>query len=100
VSLLLLDAFERSGIDVDRSPTRLADVDGPIVSIFSTGVLEASARGRKAWVEFPRPPAWLGEFWERYGMHRYGDTPTPPPAHPEREPARTIAEIIERAASR
>lgn len=99
LSLFVLDAFRWSGVDLDQSATRLADLKGPVVSIFSTGVLEASARGREAWVEFPRPPAWLGEFWERYGMHRFGDVPTPPPERPAAEPAMTIARIVERATS-
>ena len=58
-------------------------------------VIEAAAQGRDAWVDFPRPPAWLGEFWERYGMHRSGTTPTPPPPRPAREPARLVAEVLQ-----
>jgi hypothetical protein len=99
LSVFFLDALRRSGVRVDDGTTPLADLDGPVVSIFSTGVLEASARGRDAWVDFPRPPAWLGEFWQRYGMHRYGDAPTPPPRRPAIEPARRIAQVLERAAS-
>lgn len=94
-----LAAYERAGIEVDRSGTPLAELDAPIVSVFSTGVLEAAAQGRRAWVDFPRPPAWLGEFWERYGMHRLGSDPTPAPPRPEVEPARRIAEILVEAAS-
>ena len=82
-----------------RSGVPLVDLEAPIVSVFSTGVLEAAARGRDAWVDFPRPPAWLGEFWERYAMHRLGDVPTPAPERSEHEPARRIAEIVREAAS-
>ena len=85
--------YRRLGIPVDGSPALSASA-GPVVSVFSTGVLEAATQGRAAWVDFPRPPAWLGEFWERYGMHRFGGDPTPAPPVPETEPARRIAEIL------
>lgn len=85
--------YRRLGIPVDASPA-LSSSGGPVVSVFSTGVLEAATQGRAAWVDFPRPPAWLGEFWERYGMHRFGGDPTPAPPLPESEPARRIAEIL------
>ena len=70
------------------------------MSVFSTGVLEAAAQGRDAWVDFPRPPAWLGEFWERYGMHRFGGAPTPAPASSGRRagPARSPRSLQEAAA--
>ncbi|WP_210438910.1 hypothetical protein [Nocardioides xinjiangensis] len=98
LSRLVHGAYRRSGIEVDGS-TPLAGLDGPVVSVFSTGVLEAAAQGRDAWVDFPRPPAWLVEFWERYGMHRLGTTSTPAPSRPATEPARRIAEIVTAAAS-
>jgi hypothetical protein len=98
-SRAVLSAYERAGIRVDRSGTPLVELGAPIVSVFSTGVLEAAAQGRDAWVDFPRPPAWLGEFWERYGMHRLGSDPTPAPLRPAVEPARRIAEILQEAAS-
>lgn len=98
-SRAVLAAYERAGITVDTTDVPLVDLAAPIVSVFSTGVLEAAARGRDAWVDFPRPPAWLGEFWERYGMHRLGSSPTPAPVLPDQEPARRIAEIVSEAAS-
>lgn len=93
-SRLVLAGYERGGILVDTAGVPLVDLTSPVVSVFSTGVLEAAARGRDAWVDFPRPPAWLGEFWERYGMSRFGTDPTPAPARPDVEPARRIAEIV------
>lgn len=93
-SRAVLAAYERAGITVDRAGVPLVDLEAPVVSVFSTGVLEAAARGRDAWVDFARPPAWLGEFWERYGMHRLGSTPTPAPVLPAVEPARRIAELV------
>lgn len=98
-SRAVLAGYRRAGITVDTSGVPLVDLEAPIVSVFSTGVLEAAARGRDAWVEFPRPPAWLGEFWERYGMHRLGSPPTPAPDRSEHEPARRIAGIVAGAAS-
>ena len=99
LSLLTLSAYERAGITVDRASVPLSELTAPVVSVFSTGVLEAAARGREAWVDFPRPPAWLGEFWERCGMHRLGTSPTPAPALPAWEPAARIAAIVSAAAS-
>lgn len=98
LSLLAHAAYRRLGIAVEGS-TPLAELTGPVISVFSTGVLEAAAQGRDAWVDFPRPPAWLGEFWERYDMHRFGDVPTPAPARPAEEPARRMAEILTEAVS-
>ncbi|GAA5108134.1 hypothetical protein GCM10023339_06820 [Alloalcanivorax gelatiniphagus] len=98
LSRLAHDGYRRLGITVDGA-VPLARLAGPVVSVFSTGVLEAAAQGRDAWVDFPRPPSWLGEFWERYGMHRLGDSPTPAPARGDAEPARRIAEIVTEAAS-
>lgn len=98
-SRAVLAAYARAGVTVDTAGLPLVDLTGPIVSVFSTGVLEAAARGRDAWVDFPRPPAWLGEFWERYGMHRLGSTPTPAPDRPATQPAARIARIVTEAAS-
>jgi hypothetical protein len=97
LSRLAHDGFRRLGITVDGS-TPLARLAGPVVSVFSTGVIEAAAQGRDAWVDFPRPPAWLAEFWERYGMHRTGSAPTPPPPRPDVEPARRVAEVLREVA--
>lgn len=82
--------WERSGVVLDRRPTPLSSLDEPVVSIFSTGVLEAAARGIPAWVWFPHPPNWLEEFWERYGMHPWGQTPTPPPVVPASTPSDAV----------
>lgn len=93
-SRAVLAAYARAGITVDARGVPLVDVETPIVSVFSTGVLEAAARGRDAWVDYPRPPAWLGEFWERYAMHRLGSSPTPAPERTEQEPARRVADVV------
>lgn len=67
--------WRKAGMRFETSPS-LADLAHPVVSAFSTGVLEAAARGIPAWVFHLSPPVWLEELWERYGMQRWGSTPT------------------------
>ncbi len=98
VSRLTIEAFRRLRIAVDDS-VPLNEMSGPVVSVFSTGVLEAAAQGREAWVDIPRPPGWLSEFWARYGMRRFGGEPTPPLEQPAIEPARRIADLLREVAS-
>lgn len=87
--------WEREGITLDRRGRPLAELGGGVVSVFSTGVLEAAARGLPAWVDFPDPPGWLSDFWQRYGMHTWGSDPTPAPSRPDVEPAQAVARILE-----
>jgi hypothetical protein len=87
-------AWEAEGIRIDRSGVPLAQIGTPVVSVFSTGVLEAAARGIPAWVALPDPPAWLTEFWDRYEMRAWGGEPTPAPPLPETAPARLVADVI------
>lgn len=94
LSVLTHKLWEKEGIRIDRSGTPLNEVPNPVVSIFSTGVLEAAIRGIPAWVYHPAPPAWLVEFWDRYGMNQWGQEPTPAPVQPDKEPARRIAELM------
>jgi hypothetical protein len=76
------------------APGGLLDQPRPVVSIFSTGVLEAAAAGIPSWVTCVRPPAWVQEFWERYGLRLWGGPPTPAPPLPDIEPARAIARRV------
>ena len=69
--------WERRGIRVDRTGAPLRQHDGPVAAAFSTGVLEAAARGVPAFVHYPDPPAWLEQFWARYDMRPWGGEPTP-----------------------
>lgn len=94
VSRLHHTRWERSGITIDRSGEPLARVNDPVVSAFSTGVIEAAARGVPSWVYYPDPPRWLEEFWDRYGMSRWGGEPTAAPDLPDQEPAQAIAAAI------
>ncbi len=79
-SRALHEVWRRRGIAFDDGSVPLRELRTPVVAVFSTGILEAAAAGVPAWVDFPRPPAWLAEFWDRYGMSRFGMPPTPPPA--------------------
>jgi len=89
--------WRRQGIEFDDGAVPLRELPTPVVSVFSTGILEAAARGVPAWAAYDRPPAWLAAFWDRYGMSRYGRAPTPSPARPPSEPAVAVAAAIEAA---
>lgn len=91
--------WRRLGIAFDDTTRPLSQGDRPVVAAFSTGLLEAAARGQHAWAYYPRPPRWLAEFWERYGLHQWGDSPTPTPALPDVEPARSVADWLAGLAS-
>lgn len=97
LSRLTHSLMSKLGIDIDYSKKPLNQVSNPVVSIFSTGVLEAALRGVPAWVYHPNPPAWVTEFWERYGMNQWGSEPTPAPQVPTKEPAQQIAEYLTRS---
>ncbi|MGL5810858.1 MAG: hypothetical protein ACRCYQ_13020 [Nocardioides sp.] len=86
----------RLGVSLDQSSTPVGRFDGPVVGAYSTGVLEAAARGLPAWVEFPQPPAWLRELWERYRMFQHGGEPTPPPVVTGFEPAYAVGITLDR----
>ncbi|MDO4919666.1 RNA-binding protein [Kocuria sp.] len=103
-------AWRAKGLTVDRAGAALPAVDAPVASVFSTGVLEAAARGLPARVTHPAPPRWLEAFWERYAMARWDGTAagagsatgrapaTPPPEVPRTESARAVARILAEAA--
>ena len=86
--------WAKRGVTIDSSTTPLNELNNPVVSVFSTGVLEAAIRGIPAWGYHPNPPEWLLEFWNRYGLSQWGSEPTAPPLAPETEPAQKIARII------
>lgn len=115
LSLLQHALWQRRGLTLDKRRVTLGALGAPVASVFSTGVLEAAARGLPAWVTFAgAPPAWLGEFWARYGMRRidperartprgYFDVDavdaTPAPAQPGLDPSIAIARAVERLAA-
>ena len=84
--------WEKAGIAIDRSGVPLRELGAPVVSVFSTGVLEAAAAGLPAWVDLPDPPPWLQEFWDRYGLAPWGGPRRQPPERREVEPSRAVAE--------
>lgn len=97
LSLLQHALWERQGIPIDRFGAPLSSLDRPVASVFSTGVLEAAVRGLPAWVTYYKPPSWLSEFWERYGLSRWtslDSEPTPVPDMGHTEPAKAIAELL------
>lgn len=87
-------AMGRLGITIDANATPLPELGAPVISVFSTGVLESAAIGLPAYVHYPRPPRWLREFWDRYDMRPWGGDPTPAPQIPETEPARLVADWV------
>lgn len=93
LSKLQHSIWQRRGIRIAK-PGGLLDERRPVVSIFSTGVLEAAAAGVPSWVTCERPPTWVREFWDRYELSTWGEQPTPPPALPEVEPAQAIAQHV------
>lgn len=87
--------MRRAGVHFETSGLPLAELGRPVVSIFSTGTLEAAQRGLPAWVYHPRPPDWIRDFWTRYGLSQLGSAPTAPPVLPDVEPATQVARIME-----
>lgn len=83
-----------AGIDFETSGRPLVDLGRPVVSIFSTGSLEAAHRGLPAWVMHPSPPGWVRDFWSRYKLRTWGSEPTEAWHRPEREPAAEIARAL------
>ena len=97
VSRALHEVMKRGGISFETSGRPLTELGRPVVSIFSTGTLEAAQRGLPAWVTHPKPDAWVRNFWERYGLAQWGTDPTKPWANPTMEPARAVAAAVEEA---
>lgn len=87
--------MRRAGVHFETSGLPLPELGRPAVSIFSTGTLEAAQRGLPAWVYHPNAPAWVRDFWTRYGLSQFGSAPTAPVAMPDVEPALAAAKIME-----
>lgn len=69
-------SWARRGLQIEVSGRPLLDLAAPVVAVYSTGVLEAAAAGLPAWVDFPSPPDWLTDLWQRYEMGPWGGSPT------------------------
>lgn len=82
------------GLEVlGRKP--IADIGGPVVGHFSTGILEAAALGIPSFAFCADPPSWLRELWARYGMSEWGASEATKVTLPEAEPAEAIADRVE-----
>ncbi|WCC80125.1 prephenate dehydrogenase [Cutibacterium equinum] len=86
--------MRRCGVQIEKTKRSLVEEGRPVVSIFSTGTLEAACRGLPAWVHHPVPPAWIEDFWSRYNLSRWGSSPTQPYESPELEPALAVARAL------
>ena len=93
-SRLIHAYWRRRGIEFDPGTSPLFETNRPVVSVFSTGTLEAAARGIPAWVYAPNAPSWVHSFHTRYGLSRWSDIPTVAPQAPALEPATAIAQIL------
>ena len=90
------ELFRRRGITIADSDVLLKNLPNPVVGMFSTGILEAAVRGIPAWVHLPGAPDWVEEFWDRYGLRRFGSSePSPAPQLAVEEPASLIAQVLE-----
>lgn len=87
--------LRRRGVGFETSGRPLPELARPVVSIFSTGTLEAAQRGLPAWVHHPNPPDWVRDFWRRYGLKQFGEDPTPAWDLGAKEPAIAIARALE-----
>ncbi len=92
-SRLQHERWRRAGISFAQ-PGPLRVQRHPVVSIFSTGVLEAAAAGLPAWVTCVAPPHWVRDFWERYGLAPWGGEPTPSPGVPALCPSQAVARRV------
>lgn len=81
------------GMQFDDGTRPLREIARPVVSIFSTGILEAAARGLPAWAHHPAPPRWVEELWVRHGIGTDRSAGTTAEV-PTREPASTVAALI------
>ncbi len=96
VSRALHRVMRAGGINFDPGTRPVAELGRPVVSVFSTGVLEAAHSGLPAWVAHSHPPAWLRAFWQRYRLAPWGGEPTPAWAATGPEPARVVADELRR----
>jgi len=83
------------GVRVLSQALPLTEQAGPVVGIFSTGILQAAAAGRSSYAFCLRPPSWIKELWSRYGMEQLGGTRSTSVSSPSQHPARAIADVLE-----
>lgn len=86
--------LQRAGVQFETSGAPLTQLDAPVVSIFSTGTLEAAHRGLPAFVTHPDPPEWIRDVWRRYRLAPWGGQSTAAWAGDGPEPAAAVAEAV------
>ena len=69
-------ALRTAGVTVAIDAAPLTSVDRPLVSMFSTGLVEAAAAGLRTYGFAQSPPRWLNSFWDRYRIGTWPHTPT------------------------
>lgn len=84
-----------AGVRIEPSAEPVLDLGRPVVSIFSTGTLEAAQRGIPAFVHHPDPPTWLRAFWARHRLAPFGGPPTDALPQPDLEPAQAVAQAVQ-----
>jgi len=85
--------WQRAGLVISADGA-LRQLPGPVVSVFSAGVLEAAAAGLDAFVIGDEPQPWLRELWRRYHMALWGTERPTQVKLPAREPADSIVDAI------
>ncbi len=88
-------AWRRQGVAFADADGPLLAMRSPVAAIFSTGILEAAAAGLPAFGVCTRPPPWIRELWDRYGIERWGGSGTTRVDLPAAEPAAVIADAVE-----
>ena len=84
-----------AGITIDRSGIPLRELGAPVVSVFSTGVLEAAAAGLPAWVTLPDPPVLAGGVLGPLRPRPLGRPADGIPRTARMEPSRAVAEVVQ-----
>lgn len=93
LSRLRHERWRRAGLAIlPTSP--LSDLNAPVVSHFSTGMLEAAAMGLPAFAFCAEPPPWLEEFWDRYDVAVWGQSNPTAVQVPAAEPAQALARWV------
>jgi len=87
--------WRRQGVAFANPGRPLLEMGSPVAAIFSTGILEAAAAGLPAFGVCTRPPPWVGELWDRYGIERWGGNGTTRVDVPLAEPAGLVADAVE-----
>lgn len=95
VSRALHRVMRQRGVTFETSGLPLVEMRRPVVSIFSTGTLEAATRGLPAWVTHPHPPTWVRDCWARYDLAQWGGPPTTAWQQPKVQPAAAVAAALE-----